>query len=38
VQVGEADGERIDTWMFFGELNADFFRVVPIECWRHGFS
>jgi len=36
MQVGEADGERIDLGMIFGEEDADVFGVVPGERFGHG--
>jgi hypothetical protein len=36
VEVGEADGERVEFGMSFGEQDADVFGVVPGERFRHG--
>jgi hypothetical protein len=35
VKVSETHREGIDVRIFVGELNADFFYVVPIECVWH---
>ena len=37
VEVRKADSERVGVGMFFGELDADFFGVIPIECVWHEF-
>jgi hypothetical protein len=38
VEIGEAYSEGIDVGVFFGKLDADFFYVVPVESWGHGFG
>jgi hypothetical protein len=36
--VGEADGEGVNTRVLLGELDSDFFGIVPIKCGGHQLS
>jgi len=37
VEIGESDRERVEIREAVSELDADFFRVIPIECEWHFF-